>query len=302
LHVTHAQSVSATADRDKILLGEQINLTLTLRDVNPQTTFIANWFTVADTANHIEVLSRKPIDTADIEGTQAYVQQLVITSFDSGKWQLPPLFVVLQDKQTGKQTQLKANDIFIEVLPVDVSALKEYHPLKNVIEVSVRNSPYIIIGLIFITLVALILLIIFMRAKQKKKPVQEKSTLRGNPLQRALDQLDKLNEKPLLNKDDIKEFYTAIDFICRKYFAEQYNMHAMQLTTDELMIRLSVYLQQEKNAHTFYQLLRMADAVKFAKFIPREEDNKNAVVSAKQSLQKFDVLIMQTKFNGKGMV
>src|SRR5579875_330902 len=69
-----SQSVSATIDRDKIVLGEQITLELKAEGINPQTAPVTKWFAIPDTANHIEVIKRSPIDTLTVNGTLSYMQ------------------------------------------------------------------------------------------------------------------------------------------------------------------------------------------------------------------------------------
>lgn len=130
-----AQKIAAALDREKILLGEQVTLQLKLEELNPAAVSCAAWFSLADTANHIEVVKREPIDTVNLNGTITYVQRITITSFDSGKWVLPALQVSVEDKQTGKQTILTATPLSLEVLPVDISNLKNYHDIKDIIEV-----------------------------------------------------------------------------------------------------------------------------------------------------------------------
>jgi hypothetical protein len=61
------------------------------------------------------------------------------------------------------------------------------------------------------------------------------------------------------------------------------------------MVTLIVYLQDEKRRTAFYQLLRLTDVVKFAKYIPEAVQNNEAVETAIASLQHIDQLIKQTK-------
>ena len=131
--ITHAsaQSVSASLDRDKILLGEQVTLQLNLTNLNTATSFIANWPQLKDTLNHLEILKRTSIDTIDVNGSNSYQQSFTITGFDSGKWQLGPFDFIIQDKTSGKQIKISSPVIYLTVLPVDVSALKNYHPHKR---------------------------------------------------------------------------------------------------------------------------------------------------------------------------
>ncbi len=79
-----AQSATATADRDKILIGEQITIELKVRDINTRMAPLTAWFSLPDTVNHIEVVKRSPIDTITLNGITTYTQNITVTSFDSG--------------------------------------------------------------------------------------------------------------------------------------------------------------------------------------------------------------------------
>ena len=93
-NASFSQNISATIDREKILIGEQITLQLKAENITPQTQHITGWFSLPDSGNHIEVVKRSPIDTLNINGTTSYFQNITLTSFDSGNWQLPPLRII----------------------------------------------------------------------------------------------------------------------------------------------------------------------------------------------------------------
>ena len=117
-----AQKISATVDRDKILIGEQIELKILVTDVDKNTADVSQWFNLPDSFNHFEIVKRLPIDTISNSGLVSYSQKIMLTSFDSGYWQIPAANVSFNDKQS-----INAMPINISVLPVDVSNLKDYH-------------------------------------------------------------------------------------------------------------------------------------------------------------------------------
>src|SRR5215831_7443786 len=116
-----AQIATATLDRNKILIGEQVTLQLKAEDINTRMSFLQDWFNIPDTTSHFEVVKRDPVDTVEVAGFTTYMQKITVTSFDSGKWKLPPQRLILQDRATGKQTLLQTDSVVLEVLPVDVS-------------------------------------------------------------------------------------------------------------------------------------------------------------------------------------
>jgi tRNA isopentenyl-2-thiomethyl-A-37 hydroxylase MiaE len=114
---------------------------------------------------------------------------------------------------------------------------------------------------------------------------------KGTPLEHALQKIKELEQEDLPAKGQIKLFYTKLSDIWKNYFGDQLQVRSTQSTSGELMMLLSVYLQNEKNRTQFYQLLLLADAVKFAKYIPVTEQNSEAVKTTITSLQHIDALI-----------
>jgi hypothetical protein len=94
------------------------------------------------------------------------------------------------------------------------------------------------------------------------------------PYDRAKLALKKLDESPYLKDEAIKEYYSELTLIIRKYLDEKVYDRAMESTTDELILRLKllkdgnqIELGNEgiKNLETIF---KRADLVKFAKAKP----------------------------------
>ena len=280
-HTLHAQSVSATVDRDKILLGEQITLELKAEGINTQTAPLAGWFLLPDTINHIEVVKRSPIDTLIINGAASYTQTVTLTSFDSGNWQLPSLPLLLQHYEDGKKDTLLTSALTIEVLPVDIDKLQQYHPLKDIIDVEVKPNYWLIAGIVLFALAAIGLAVwfFFLRKKKEQKPVLNPVMARSL-FETTIEQLDKLQKEA----PDAQIFYTKLDDICRNFIHNQLHIRALQLTNDELMVQLNVYMQPEART-SFYQLLRLINVVKFARYGPDEAQKSADINTAKEAVQ-----------------
>jgi len=296
-----AQSASATIDRNKILLGEQVNLQLKVEDINTRMFFLQDWFNIPDSISHIQVVKRSVIDTIDVGGVTTFTQTLTITSFDSGKWKLGPLQLIMQDRTTGKQAILQTDSVVLEVLSVDVSNMQNYHDVKDILDVQVKPNYWLYVAIAASAIVLVILIWLMVKGSKKKKPELPKPAYKGTPLEHALQQIKELQSEDLPSKRQVKLFYTRLSNILRNYFNDRFNIHSSQATSDELMVLLSVYLQEEKYRTRFYQLLRLSDAVKFAKYIPSTAQNENAVKTAIETLQHVDKLTERTKQNAERM-
>ena len=274
-----AQSASASLDRDKILLGEQVTLELKAENINLQTSPLVNWFSVPDTVNHIEVIKRLPIDTLSVNGTTSYTQIITITSFDSGDWKLPALYVVVQRSEDGKKDTLRTSDNTLQVLPVDVSSLRDYHPMKDIIDVDVEPDYLLMTGIALgILIVSAIIWFLIKRKKEVKPSLQPVAA--QSLFETAMSQLEKLQKE----NPPVQVFYNRLDEICRLFIQNQLHIRALQLTSDELMIQLNVYMLPEARA-SFYQLLRLISAVKFAKYQPADTQKEADIRTTKQAIE-----------------
>lgn len=114
--------VRLTADRNRILIGEPIRLTLEA-DI-PETQAIR--FFQVDSLPHFEFLSREKIDTTNT-GSGTILKQIVyVTSFDSGHWVIPPIPL----------TEAIATDsIAVDVVFSEFNPQQPYHDVKDIIEV-----------------------------------------------------------------------------------------------------------------------------------------------------------------------
>ena len=283
-----AQTVTAKLDRDKIVLGEQVTLQLKLEGLNPANTFLTAWFNLPDTGSHIQIIRRDTIDTIEVNGLTSYLQNITLTSFDSGRWAIPLPKLVIQNKTTGKQTSIKADSVFIQVLPVDVSALRDYHDVKDIIDVPVKADYTLLIAGIASGIAVIILVVLLLRRKKRPAVIKQKQGVFINPIDEALQNIEALAKEGLIQKGQIKPFYCRLDDICRAYFYRRMQIQSMQSTSDELIIKLGVYLQDREMKARFYQLLRLIDAVKFAKYLPAEPQHTEALQQAAAALQHIE--------------
>lgn len=264
LHVDAQVLVKADIDRDKILVGENIILTLDVRAPLGQE---ITWFSL-DTIPHFEFLDKGKIDTLDGVDGKKWLQQLTITSYDSGSWQIPQLAIKVGDKT------YYSDSLGVEVSYANTDLSKDYKDIKEIEEVPDTETNYIpwVIGAV--TLVALgIMVWLFMR--KKAPPAQQPVvTVKLTPYDEALQALEELRKKNLPNKGEIKKYYTGLNDILRVFVKRKLNIASLEKTNEELIIELK---KQRMNDEYFQELanaLRMADFVKFARYEPGVADNE----------------------------
>ena len=118
--VAQDATVKAVLDSQQILIGDQINLDLTVEIADGST---VAWPVFQDTiTGQIEVVQSSIPDTVKKETGETVIhQRLVLTSFDTGFMVLPPIdFIFNEDSFQVRSTEPML--IFVSDIPVEMEA------------------------------------------------------------------------------------------------------------------------------------------------------------------------------------
>ncbi len=273
-----AQKISASVDRNKILIGEQITLQLKAEQIDLTKYTLEKWFLVSDTFNHFEVVQKNRIDTIGVGSKTDFIQTIQLTSFDSGYWQMPQFEMQLNDISTGVVTAFATNILQVAVLPVDVTNLKDYHDIKAIETVTIAKDWRWLIVAIVGALMLFFLILWVLSKKKKIKPIAVKNTPTDTW---ALSEIEKLVDKKLIEQEQYQLFYTELILICKSFSDATLKINSTATTVDEYMLQLKGRVGNETIQLQYFQLLRLSNAVKFAKYVPATTNNHEAVETAK---------------------
>ena len=258
-------TVTATVDRQKILIGEPIELRLTANI--PENEAIR--FFHVDTIPHFEFLEKRKIDTSNTSNGTRLTQLIRITSFDSGQWVIPSFIL--------------ADTIATDSIPVDISFSafdpnQPYHDIKDVIDVEEENKKqwwwFAIGGGL------LLLLILYLVLRKRTRPVARVESPPVDPYKEAMTELAALQG----SRPEIKQFYSSLVDIFRLYVYRRKGLLSLQKTTDDLVVQLREISLNKEQFDRLAQALRLSDFVKFAKYVPTETDNVNSFDAIRESI------------------
>lgn len=261
--------------KDKILIGEPFKITLELRAVDRNASI--HW-KFPDTLRHFEYIS---FDTADI-----LKREITITSWDSGVWKLENISVVVPSNVNSKPIELKfpAKEIIVEY---DTTGSKILNDVKPIIEVDDTGEKWIAYSIITVTLLSLLLLIYLFRKWKTKKAELEIHDSSVTPLDEFMQQVAKLKEKNWASQLDQKINFSELSAAVKRYLQRTLRKPFQQFTTDETAIELQNEVSREK-MQLLTQNLRLADAVKFAKYSVPAEECEAVLQQIKSLIQKID--------------
>jgi hypothetical protein len=100
------------------------------------------------------------------------------------------------------------------------------------------------------------------------------------PREVAIEEIDRLNEKGLIEKGLIKEFYTEISDIIRKFLEGCYGVTALDRTTWELYYEMRKKRIKREVTDRVRDFLEECDLVKFAKYTPVPEEVRSIIAKA----------------------
>ena len=266
------------------MIGEQIELKLEARV--PAGT-AAGWFPV-DSIAHFEFIDKGRIDTLVTADAKTYRQTLLITSFDSGRWAVPAFPLAIGNRE-----------YLTDSLPVSVAysnfdPKQDYHDIKDILEVENAGLPYINWMLLALAVVSLAAVFYFLRKKVSRPlaPVVAAPLSKLSPLQEALQVLEELSKKNIADPLPAKVFHTGINDVLRRYFYRKSGIATMEKTSGELMLQLKQFNLPTADFTVLAQVLRMNDAVKFAKYQPAAAENEQALETIKAAVQQLDTVIV----------
>jgi hypothetical protein len=270
-------TVHASVDKNSILIGEPINFILEA-DI-PENDPIG-FFTI-DSIAHFEFLHRGKIDTTNTNKGTVLKQLFRITSFDSGHWVIPSY-------HAPQSEELRTDSIIINVgyLPMDTT--KDYNDIHEIIELNAKKKfdwTWYYLGAGVLLLIALIY---FLTRKKKKKIVPTDKEEVVDPYTEAIRQLETLQKENLPAKKENKLYYSRLTDIFRVYIEKRKSIHSLQQTTDDLVRQLKTIHLTEQDYNQLAQALRLSDFVKFAKYIPTENDNTTVFATIKGIIEHIE--------------
>lgn len=263
-------TVQAKIDSTSLRIGEQTTLHLDLVQDNKEKVLFP---TIADSLiSGVEVVSVSKPDTFNMEDGRLRIRKdLIITAFDSALYYIPPFKFV-----SGTDT-VETNSLTLKVFSLPVDTVKKqlfdiktvYNAKINWVEVITKS----LVGLLIIGL--LVFLFLYWRKQRKiKQGIVEYKKPKIPPHELALKELDRIKNEKLWQQARLKEYYTDLTNVLRQYLELRYGIHALELTTDEIMERLDDLKNIDKESKSkIEQVFRLADLVKFAKWVPDMNEN-----------------------------
>ncbi|WP_286761703.1 LPXTG cell wall anchor domain-containing protein [Salegentibacter sp. UBA1130] len=269
--------INAGIDSTSIKIGEQIIYSI---EVETDSTNLVV-FPEGQTFDPMEMVESLGADTTTVEDRFRLLKKYSLTQFDSGAYTIPQQKIIIQNRE------YLTDSFRVEVADVKVDTTRQkMYPIKPAVDVP---KPFSIPNWIWWLLAALVILglaFYFFRRRKKRKEAEPELP----PYEQAMFELKQLDNSSLLQDREIKEYYSNLAFIVRKYLDRKIYDRALESTTSELIAYLELRKQagelslKDKSIDNFQQLLKRADLAKFA-------NSRPDVITAKSDRTKTEHLI-----------
>ncbi|HEX2920573.1 MAG TPA: hypothetical protein VHO50_05345 [Bacteroidales bacterium] len=269
-------AISTAFDTSRIYVGDQISFMISVRQ--PESLNI-NIPAFKDTLiKNVEILNGPLKDTTrSTNGMLNITEKYLVTSFDSGLYEIKPLFVEIN--KSDSLYRYYSNYATLEVVKYTVAPADSTAAIYDII------GPYkapitlseIIPWILIVILAAGIVwgIIFFVKKKKSEKPQAEEIVIKELAHVIAFRELEQLKNDQLWQSGKLKQYYTRLTEILRLYLENRYKVFSLELTTSEtLHALLKTGFRKDASYHRLDKVLTTADLVKFAKLVPGNEENE----------------------------
>ena len=277
-------SVRTSIEPSEILIGEQASLKIELTQDKDDK---VSWPQFSDTiATNVSIIEKLATDTISLPDNRISItSEYLVSSYDSGFYYIPEfVFETTSQKVTSNPIGLTVNTVQVNEQTDDIHAEKDIMSAPfSWIELAQWSG----IGLAIILIIAIIVLLL-MRFVFKKKvtiiPEEPEVILPAHVV--ALEKLEQIKTEKIWQQGQIKQFYTQLTDVIREYLSRAYSINAMEMTTDEIVALVKKNKDLDEIRIVLKEMLELSDLVKFAKFIPLENENEKAVLDAFMIVEK----------------
>ncbi len=279
---SRAQTVAIKTDKNQILIGERIAYELLITIPSQDYTID---FKLPDSIPHFEAIGKTGFDTTNTNGTISIHKKIIFTSFDSGAWYIPALPVVLEIANTAQK--FTTDSVLINVDYADADSTAALRDIKPIIEVKVTNYFWwYVIGFALSLIIMIILVYGYLKNRKKKTlPVLHSAI---SAYDEAMAALKELSTYDLKNSQTLKKYHTQLGFVLKRFYSRVTEANLLNKTTGDLLLNLKEQQVESGLLSSIAESLRIADAVKFAKYISPVSESENSLLVIKNAIEKTE--------------
>lgn len=272
--------ITTSVNKSRILIGEQVDFKVQV--TMPASRYRLTWVQVPSDFGPFVLASSDKIDTAYSTGTLTFKQDLQITSFDSGRQVIPSMPFQFATLTGDSSFQMFTDSIAVEVMYSPADSVLPFHDIKPIIAVRKTQLWWFWWAVAAAILLLGLLIFLYLRSRRKKKTETFVSPLTS--FEQAMKSINNLKKEELPSKGEFKVFFIRLTDIFKRYISDIDHENKMHLTGLETIREFSRTNPEKEALDNFGSSIRIADAVKFAKYKP-------TVLQAGECLSQIEIAI-----------
>jgi len=283
--------VNSGVDTSRITIGDRITYTLSIDHVD---TMRVEKPGEGVHLGQFEIKDYKIYDPVKAEGRILEKFEYVISVFDTGTFVIPPFPVAyFPTDSLGDYRIIEASSITINVESVIQDEERQLRDVKPPIDIPYNY--FLLFSVISVIILIGILVYIGHRfyVKRKETGYFIKPPDPPQPAHEvALEALEELLQKDLLADGLVKAFYSEISEIIRRYIEGRYFLPALEETSREILKELDGQDISGDMLKKAKEILELSDLVKFAKYRPSDDENKNVIEWTREFIEGTMVIFI----------
>ncbi len=272
-------SVSATIDSTTLLIGEQRTIHIEVEHPKIVEMQFPDFSKDKMLTEGIEIVRMTDKDTTNLKGGSIRIEQdLIITSFDAGRYEIEPF------KFSTPDQYYTTNRFIINVVTIEEDFTKaQLNKSEGFLIPSIdilRAIQLLSLLLIVAGIVGFIVLYKIIVSKKSDLNFEFDIRDRRTPQEVAMSSLNNIKDEKIWQQGQQKKYYTQITETLRLYFMERFNISALEMTSDQIIEELRKDDDAARVDDKIDQVFKLSDMVKFAKYQPTQEENEMSIVNA----------------------
>lgn len=277
--------------------------------------------------NIIEVIEDYPIDTLKVEGRRVFLRKRYrMAVMETGEIPFVPAIAYFEKNRDEADTLFSRDTLRLHVKSYEdidttlfliadpatgapiVDSVMAREKLRDTGIHTQKDLPFIFaeikdyatygaIGLIIFALIVWLAAWLIARYMRKRQAMPRPAP-KIPPHVVANKALVELGHRKLWQKGKFKAYYTALTSILRTYISGRWDIGALEMTTDEIIMALRDEEMPSASRTDLITVLRTADMVKFAKAEPEAEENEESLNRALYFVENTK-LEDKTRYTGK---
>ncbi len=282
---------------DSLHIGDEMNLRLQISAPGPGRLFLPN---LGEALAKFDLLA--PPDTSGWQrqsDTQPRTLGLKLTCYEAGEQVLQPISVIWLSPDSTRLDSAATDPIIIHVagvVPDSIFAQADtaQKPFRLLEPNRIKKLPLAFADFLPWILGALAAVGFFFslrwlwrKIKRHKQEVEEPAAPARPPQEVALEELDQLRDQRLFQSGHLKEYYSSLSEIIRRYIEGRFEIAALESTSFQLLREMEAKITDGNLRSVLQNLLEDADLAKFAKQQPDQD-------TCQRDLEKGYVFVRKT--------